>query len=35
MKENIEKLFEAIAQKNTIHSKYLRKIKFCQEDEEE
>lgn len=35
MKENIEKLFEAIAQKNAIHSKYLRKIKFYQEDEEE
>ncbi|HEH5120953.1 TPA: class I SAM-dependent methyltransferase [Campylobacter coli] len=35
MKENIEKLFEAIARKNAIHSKYLRKIKFYQEDEEE
>ncbi|EOH2027211.1 hypothetical protein ACLWGH_001731, partial [Campylobacter jejuni] len=26
MKENIEKLFQAIAQKNPIHSKYLKKI---------
>ncbi|EOI7654717.1 hypothetical protein ACMWC6_000090, partial [Campylobacter jejuni] len=25
MKENIEKLFQAIAQKNPIHSKYLKK----------
>ncbi|MCC3027524.1 hypothetical protein LKX39_07840, partial [Campylobacter jejuni] len=24
MKENIEKLFQAIAQKNPIHSKYLK-----------
>ncbi|EAH9367611.1 hypothetical protein E4I85_01690 [Campylobacter jejuni] len=35
MKENIEKLFQAIAQKNPIHSKYLKKIEFPQEDEEE
>lgn len=35
MKENIEKLFQAIAQKNPIHSKYLKKIEFSQEDEEE
>lgn len=35
MKENIEKLFEAIAEKNPIHSKYLKKIHFSKEDEEE
>ncbi|MCD4861699.1 class I SAM-dependent methyltransferase, partial [Campylobacter coli] len=35
MKENIEKLFQTIAQKNPIHSKYLKKIEFSQEDEEE
>lgn len=28
MKENIEKLFQAIAQKNPIHSKYLKKMNF-------
>ncbi|EDP6425993.1 class I SAM-dependent methyltransferase, partial [Campylobacter jejuni] len=28
MKENIEKLFQAIAQKNPIHSKYLKKLNF-------